>query len=49
MSTHILEEAESLCDHLVIMRQGRIVRSGAKLEFGDKQGRIANQVLPLIG
>lgn len=49
MSTHILEEAELLCDHLIIMRKGQIIRRGEKVEFEDKQGRIENHILPLIG
>ena len=48
MSTHILEEAELLCDHLIIMRRGQLVSSGPKTKFEDRQGRIEAQILPLI-
>ena len=47
MSTHILEEAETLCDRLMIMHQGRLVETGATSDFTDKNGRLEASVTSL--
>jgi len=41
MSTHILEEAEELCDHLIILAAGRVVADVRKAELLDSAGRLA--------
>lgn len=41
MSTHILEEAEELCDRIVLMSGGSIVADAAKSELIDANGRLA--------
>ena len=48
MSTHILEEAELLCDRIMVMRDGRIVRDAPIDELMSGSARLAGQVLPLI-
>src|SRR5690606_15115139 len=47
MSTHILEEAEELCDHLIILAGGRIVADVRKDEIVDGAGRLAPAFLRL--
>ena len=47
MSTHILEEAESLCDDLIVMNAGRIVANASKDELLDENGRLAPAILRL--
>ena len=49
MSTHILEEAELLCQDLVIMRHGQIVDAGPIEEFLSENGRLEPKVKMLIG
>lgn len=39
-STHILEEAEELCDRIIILREGNIVSSGVLNELTDEYGRL---------
>ena len=48
MSTHILEEAELLCQDLVIMRHGKIVDSGPIEQFLSENGRLEQKVKKLI-
>lgn len=40
MSTHILEEAEALCDRVLVMNSGRIVADAPTVELQDKSGRL---------
>ncbi len=48
MSTHILEEAECLCDRLVVMNAGCVVADSMKNELTDDAGRLAPAILRLI-
>ena len=48
MSTHILEEAELLCQELAIMRHGEIVSAGPIKDFLSKGGRLEPKVKMLI-
>lgn len=41
MSTHILEEAEELCDRIIVMAGGTIVADASKSELLDAKGRLA--------
>ena len=41
MSTHILEEAEALCDQVIVMSQGMIVADAPRAELVDAYGRLA--------
>lgn len=41
MSTHILEEAEELCDRVIVMAAGRTVADAATRELLDSAGRLA--------
>ncbi len=47
MSTHILEEAEELCDHLIVMHEGRIAADAPKSDLADSRGRLAPAVIAL--
>lgn len=47
MSTHILEEAETLCDRLIVMNGGQIVADAATGELADADGRLAASVIAL--
>ena len=49
MSTHILEEAELLCQHLAIMRHGQIADAGPIKNFLSENGRLEPKVKMLIG
>lgn len=40
MSTHILEEAEALCDRVVVMAEGRVVTHQAVGDLVDAHGRL---------
>lgn len=40
MSTHILEEAENMCERLVVMRDSQLVADGPTTQFIDKNGRL---------
>ena len=40
MSTHILEEAEAICNRIMIMNNGKLVQDGKTSAFIDKQGRL---------
>ena len=41
MSTHILEEAEAMCDRLIVMHAGRVIAAGPLGQFLDGQGRLS--------
>lgn len=41
MSTHILEEAEELCERIVFLREGRVAAACAAAELMDDNGRLA--------
>lgn len=47
MSTHILEEAEAVCDRLIVLNQGRVVADAATGELADANGRLAPAILKL--
>jgi len=47
MSTHILEEAETLCSRLIVMRDGLIVRDAPTQELADENGRLAEAFIAL--
>jgi ABC-2 type transport system ATP-binding protein len=38
MTTHYMDEAEALCDQLIIMRRGKIISEGSPQEIIKKQG-----------
>ena len=40
LSTHILEEAEALCDRLIVMREGRVIADGPIGPLLDEHGRL---------
>jgi ABC-2 type transport system ATP-binding protein len=40
MSTHILEEAEALCDRLIIIRDGQVVADASREALLDRSGRL---------
>jgi ABC-2 type transport system ATP-binding protein len=42
MSTHILEEAEVLCDRVLVMARGGVVADAAVAELADGAGRLAD-------
>lgn len=42
LSTHILEEAEELCDRLIVINAGRIVADAPTASMLDKKGRLAD-------
>ncbi|MDC1382177.1 ABC transporter ATP-binding protein [Candidatus Puniceispirillum sp.] len=45
MSTHILEEAEAICDQIMIMKSGRLVEYGDTSSFLDKHGRLEQSMI----
>ena len=47
MSTHILEEAENLCDHVIVMNQGNIVADLPKADLLDDSGHLSTAILRL--
>lgn len=49
MSTHILEEAEQLCDRLIVIAAGRIVADASRAELVDASGRLAPAFARLVG
>lgn len=49
MSTHILEEAEQLCDRLIVMSAGRVVADAPRAELVDETGRLAATFARLTG
>jgi ABC-2 type transport system ATP-binding protein len=48
MSTHILEEAEQLCDRLIVIAAGRIVADAPRAELADGDGRLAPAFARLV-
>jgi ABC-2 type transport system ATP-binding protein len=48
MSTHILEEAEQLCDRLIVIAAGRIVADAPRVELADGDGRLAPAFARLV-
>ena len=40
LSTHILEEAEEVCDRVIIIAGGRIVADDAPANLADRRGRL---------
>ncbi|MGD9667752.1 MAG: ABC transporter ATP-binding protein [Hyphomicrobiaceae bacterium] len=40
ISTHILEEAETLCDRLIVIADGRVVADASTAELTDSSGRL---------
>jgi ABC-2 type transport system ATP-binding protein len=49
MSTHILEEAEQLCDRLLVISEGTVVVNRPRAELTDADGRLANVFARLTG
>ncbi|MCB1526729.1 MAG: ABC transporter ATP-binding protein [Hyphomicrobiaceae bacterium] len=49
ISTHILEEAEALCDRILVIDSGRIIADAPTAELADEHGRIAPAFLRLTG
>ena len=47
ISTHILEEAEQLCDRLIVIRDGRIVADAKTTQLVDASGRLASSFVRL--
>lgn len=47
MSTHILEEAEELCDRVIVMNEGRVAADADVRELTGQDGRLAAAVLRL--
>lgn len=41
LSTHILEEAEEICDRVIIIANGRIVADDTPKKLSDRKGRLA--------
>jgi ABC-2 type transport system ATP-binding protein len=39
LTTHYMEEAESLCDHIIIMDEGKILREGKLEDLLDENSR----------
>ena len=44
MSTHILEEAEAICDRILIINSGRLVKDGPTSSLVDKKGRLEENI-----
>jgi ABC-2 type transport system ATP-binding protein len=44
MSTHILEEAEAICDRVLIINSGRLAKDGPTSSFVDKKGRLEETI-----
>ncbi len=49
ISTHILEEAETLCDRLIIIANGQVIADGRTSELADENGRLAPAFARLTG
>lgn len=47
MSTHIVEEAEELCDRLIVMNDGRVVADAEKSTLCDSSGRLGPELIRL--
>ena len=48
ISTHILEEAEEVCDRAVVIAGGRVVADRARADLVDERGRMAGAFRRLI-
>ncbi len=46
-SSHILNDIESLCDHIEIIRQGRIIYSGSARDFSPISGELESKFVAL--
>ena len=44
MSTHILEEAEAICDRVLIINGGRLVKDAPTSSLVDKKGRLEESI-----
>ena len=42
LSTHILEEAEEICDRVIFIAGGQIVADDTPKKLADRKGRLAN-------
>lgn len=49
LSTHILEEAEEICNRAIIIAAGRIVADDTPANLADDHGRISDAFLELAG
>ena len=49
MSTHILEEAEAICDRVLIINSGRLVKDGPTSSLVDKKGRLEESIKVFAG
>ena len=49
MSTHILEEAEAICDRVLIINSGRLVKDGPTSSLVDKKGRLEESIKLFAG
>jgi len=49
LSTHILEEAEELCQRTIIINKGRIVADSPTADLTDPQGRLSQAFYQLTG
>jgi ABC-2 type transport system ATP-binding protein len=49
VSTHILEEAETLCDRAIVFRDGRVAADGSISELVDAGGRLTGAYEALAG
>ena len=47
ISTHILEEAEQLCDRLIVIVGGRVVADARTVDRVDEKGRLGSACLRL--
>jgi ABC-2 type transport system ATP-binding protein len=47
INSHLLMEVERMCDRVVIMAQGRVIREGAVQELTARTGRVTFEVEPL--
>ena len=49
LTTHYLQEAEELCDKMVIMKDGRIVKSGVPSEIKGGYVTLEDAYIDLVG
>ena len=49
MSSHILEEAEEICDRIIVMAGGRVVADAPRAELADEHGRLGRAFARLAG
>jgi ABC-2 type transport system ATP-binding protein len=43
LSTHILEEAEELCDRVVVINHGQLIADASLADLVDSSGRLGTQ------